>query len=553
MTLPDPEQFRRAMELLGEVLEMPQAARGPWLAQACGADTALLAEVESLLAAADQPVLLDRGLADLGLVDEATVAHLTAESALFPGQTLGHYRIEGKLGEGGMGTVYKASDLKLGRVVALKVLRFAGGTWQDRQRFALEARAASALNHPNIVTIYELGSEDDTDFIAMEYVDGETLGMLFGRPGLSRSALLAYARQAAIGIAAAHATGLVHRDIKPNNIMVSGSGTVKVLDFGLARRRAAMAGSGDPVTISLTALGIGSGSVLGTPAYMSPEQAVGAELDARSDVFSFGVILYELVCGQRPFRGDTPQDTLHQVTVFDPPPVRAVDASIPQALAALIERCLRKDKEKRPASMAVVVEELAGLEAVVPGRRRLVAALVGAAAIAGGGGFWFTGQREGFRRVVISLQAQQMAAGQPVGAPYFASPQDVFRAGWRFRLRAESREPGFLYVINDGPGEDGKNRLWVLFTASNSERNIETGWYVFDDTPGTEQVWLVWSANAVPDLRPGPVGEAPEADRIEALMNRFRLNSAPVGNGRVTVEGQSDILATRLELRHMGR
>ncbi len=276
---------------------------------------------------------------------------------LASGRSLGHYKITGRLGQGGMGVVYKALDTKLQRQVALKVMPPDSEDGQ-KGRFVREARAASALNHRNIITIYELNSAEGLDFIAMEYIQGVTIAHLLETGSKSRADLLGYARQIADAVAAAHAAGVVHRDLKPGNIMVAPDGLVKVLDFGLARyNRAAEPGSTETQSASLTV----AGSIVGTPAYMSPEQVLGELIDHRSDIFSFGIILYQIVCGRLPFKGMNMRSTMMQIANAEPPPVSKHDPTVPPPLASLIERCLTKDKSARLQSIATASKELGEL------------------------------------------------------------------------------------------------------------------------------------------------------------------------------------------------
>jgi predicted Ser/Thr protein kinase len=291
--------------------------------------------------------------------------------SLATGQSFGHYKITGRLGRGGMGVVYKALDTKLQRPVALKVMSTDSHDTQ-KSRFIREARAASALNHRNIVTIYELSSADGLDFIAMEYIQGVTIGDLLDAGSKSRSELLGYARQIADAVAAAHKAGIVHRDLKPGNVMVAADGLVKVLDFGLARyNRAAESGSGETQSVSLTV----TGSIVGTPSYMSPEQVLGDAIDHQSDIFSFGIILYQIVCGRLPFKGMNMRATMMQIVNLEPTPVSKHDPTVPPPLVSLIERCLTKDKARRLQSIATASEELGALldanriEAAPPPRR----------------------------------------------------------------------------------------------------------------------------------------------------------------------------------------
>ena len=228
------------------------------------------------------------------------------------GQSILHYRVLEKLGEGGMGVVYKARDTRLDRLVAIKILPADKISDPERKRrFVQEAKAASGLNHPNIVTIYDIGQADGIDFISMEYVAGKTLDRLIPRHGMRLTEALKCAVQVADALARAHAAGIVHRDIKPGNIMMDEHGLVKVLDFGLAKLTE-IAPAEDDTTQTLRPA-TEEGKIVGTVAYMSPEQAEGKKVDARSDIFSFGSVLYEMVTGQRAFSGETKGSTLAAV------------------------------------------------------------------------------------------------------------------------------------------------------------------------------------------------------------------------------------------------
>ena len=266
------------------------------------------------------------------------------------GQTLGHYRIEAKLGEGGMGVVYRAFDTHLDRPVAIKILRADATTSPERQRrFVQEAKAASALNHPNIIHIYDISSSGDTDFIAMEFVAGKTLHQLIGKNDLPLRDTLKYSIQIADALARAHSAGIVHRDLKPANIIIDEDGRVKLLDFGLAKLTEKTVDS-EAATATMTAEDAPlteEGSIVGTVAYMSPEQAEGRKVDARSDIFSFGSVLYEMVTGRRPFEGATKMSTISAILQKEPPPPGGLAPNLPAELEKIILRCLRKDRDRR--------------------------------------------------------------------------------------------------------------------------------------------------------------------------------------------------------------
>jgi serine/threonine protein kinase len=255
-----------------------------------------------------------------------------------------------------MGEVYLATQSNLGRQVAIKVLASASATDPDRlRRFEQEARAASALNHPNIISIYDVGRENSTPYIVMEFVDGRTLRTMLETGPLVIKRALQIAAQIADGLAKAHAAGIVHRDLKPENIMVTRDGFVKILDFGLAKLRPALDSSSQSMTATA---GSHPGAVLGTAGYMSPEQARGGELDYRSDIFSFGSILYEMVTGKQPFRGASTAQTLTAIIEDDPQPLAEANPKTPAPLRWMIERCLAKDPDDRYSSTLDLARDL---------------------------------------------------------------------------------------------------------------------------------------------------------------------------------------------------
>jgi len=381
------------------------------------------------------------------------------------GSTIAHYKITGKLGEGGMGVVYKAEDSHLKRFVALKVLPPEKVADPKRKhRFVQEARSASALNHPNIVTVHDIDQADGVDFIAMEYVEGKTLDELIGRKGLKLNEALKYAIQIADALAKAHAAGIVHRDLKPGNVMVTSEGRVKVLDFGLAKLTEPASVSSEDSTLTERP-STETGLIVGTFSYMSPEQAEGKKVDARSDIFSFGSLLYEMLTGRRPFRRDTPALTVAAILHMEPPPL---PAGMPHDLEKVITRCLRKDIERRAQHMGDVklaLEELkeesdsGTLSAVTgtpPTRRRLPHILISTAAalalIAVAAIWWQSRQRSGPAQLKIS----RLTFDQGLTAEPAISPDG--------KLAAYSSDRG---------GDDGRN-IWVQQIAGGQPLRLTT-------------------------------------------------------------------------------
>src|SRR4030095_15439649 len=354
----NPERWQRIDQLFHSALERNEDERMAFLAQASGGDEPMRREVESLLASHEQAwsfIEAPAGDAAAGLLAER-------HAVLTPGTMVKRYKILSLLGKGGMGEVYLAEDTELHRRIALKILPSSFTRDVDRvRRFVQEAHAASALNHPNIVTIHEIGQLDETHFIVTEFIDGLTLGQRLRAGGMQLAHTVDVAIQVVAALAAAHADGIVHRDIKPENIMLRRDGYVKVLDFGLAklteqREPMAAANSADKVDVS-------SGLVMGTVKYMSPEQARGLDVDSRSDIFSLGVLLYERVTGHAPFKGEAAEHLVRSILEDEPPPLTAYTADAPEELQRIVSKALSKDKAKRFKSAQDLLVDLKNVTA----------------------------------------------------------------------------------------------------------------------------------------------------------------------------------------------
>jgi len=338
-----PERWQQVKEIFNSAIAYGPEERSSFISQACSGDEELRGEVESLIASHEQSgSFIDQP------AFEVAASLLAGERAeLAPGYTIGSYQVISFISRGGMGEVYLAEDKRLGRKVALKLLPASFTANDDRlRRFEQEARAASALNHPNIITIYEIRKAAGSQLIATEYVEGETLRQRLARAPLTLSETLNIAIQIADALVAAHKAGIIHRDIKPENIMLRPDGYVKVLDFGLAKlsEQVSPAVAAEAPTIQVRT---GSGIVIGTAGYMSPEQARGLSVDHRSDIFSLGAVIYEMLARRKPFEGETPSDTLASILKTEPPPLPRVVPGVPPELARIVNKSLRKDREER--------------------------------------------------------------------------------------------------------------------------------------------------------------------------------------------------------------
>ena len=460
-----PKRYKQIDEILQQALGRPPDSVESFLREACAGDDELRREVQSLLEHNRQ----------LGsFIDSPAHAStsIIGNRQQYPnlaGRTLSHYRILEKVGEGGMGLVYRAEDIRLKRPVAIKVLPADRVSDPERKRrFVKEARAASALNHPNIVTIYDIDEPEGVNLIAMEYVAGQTLDRQIPKEGIPIGRALRVAIQMADGLAAAHSAGIVHRDFKPANVMASESGQVKILDFGLAK----LVESPEPgvegnasADSRESSFHTEEGMILGTAAYMSPEQAKGQKADPRSDIFSFGAVLYEMVSGQRAFEGESTGSLLAAIIRDEPKPLREIAPQVPGELDRLIHRCLRKEPERRYQAILDVKVELqelqaeigqSGVKTAAAGRLRRIAlwfsTITAGILLAAGAVYWLSSGREapkGASAVERPLVAVTSGEGLQTDATW--SPDG------RYIAYAAGEGKNFDILIKEvGGGEPGK-------------------------------------------------------------------------------------------------
>ncbi len=546
-----PERYQLIKELFHSALERPAEERPAFLAEACGDDTALRAKVEALVAADEQPGSF------MDAPAYAVAAEMLTEDSTgaLVGQSIGHYQVLALLGSGGMGDVYLARDTRLGRKVALKLLPDYLTDDENRiRRFKQEARAASALNHPNVLTIYEIEQADGRYFIATEFVEGGTLRRRLKGGRLKSGEAIEIAAQIAGALSKAHQAGIIHRDIKPENVMLDAEGRVKVLDFGLAKYTQPF-GGGVSDDADMESLHTVPGMLMGTTAYMSPEQVRGLAVDARTDIWSMGVVLYEMLAGRAPFVGQTPSDILAAILEREPEPLAKEVSGVPNELQRVVRKALQKDREKRyqtSKDIALDLESLRRELEVEAGSGRatpintdvqessaaaratrtksaaalvLAAVLLLAAAAVIGMRAWRTSHpvtaettapspaAGPARSLVYSVLVQKYRNGRPFEAPFRLGGEINFEKDYRVRLNLSSPQDGHLYILNEGPAEPGRSSPYVVLfpspTANGGQSRLGAGrqvqvpersWLQFDAEQGTEKVWLVWSAESVPAL-----------------------------------------------------
>jgi serine/threonine protein kinase/Tol biopolymer transport system component len=363
-----PQRYKKINELFRSALEQAPDQRAAFLDRECGGDVELRREVESLISTHEQT----GSFIDSPAFEAAASLLTNTQSMPLAGQQISSYNILSLLGRGGMGEVYLAQDTRLGRKVALKLLTASSTKDEGRlRRFQQEARAASALNHPNILTIYEIGQVDNQRFIATEFIEGETLRKLLERTKMAVQQVLDVAMQVAGALAAAHQAGIIHRDIKPENVMLRQDGYVKVLDFGLAKLMEQQVPALNTEAPTVAKVDTDPGIIMGTVTYMSPEQARGEKVDARTDIWSLGVVTYEMVAGCAPFAGRSSSDVIASILQKEPAPLARYSSDVPPELQWMVSKALRKDRDERYHSAKELLGDLKNLRQELEHQARL--------------------------------------------------------------------------------------------------------------------------------------------------------------------------------------
>src|SRR5437773_3608014 len=406
------ERWKQVNDLFQSAVERAPETRAAFLDEGCHGDEDLRREVESLLTSHERA----ENFIELPAFEVAPELVTNDRTGALVGKLIGHYRIESLIGVGGMGEVYLARDERLGRKAALKLLPDSLTTDETQlSRFKNEARSASALNHPNILTVYEIGTEGNRRFIATEFIEGVTLRASLQGVRMNPHAAVDIAVQVASALAAAHETGVVHRDIKPENIMLRPDGYAKVLDFGIAKLTEQRLASDDHTVETTTLLQTRPGLVLGTAHYMSPEQVRGQKVDARSDIWSLGVVLYEIVTGNPPFRGETPSDCIGAILTAEPAPLSSVSPDVPAKFESILQKALRKNIDERYQTIKEMLAELRILKAKLEAESSL-------SQTKAGGDSNGSETKRPKRRLLVALVAASLAAVAVVCFFFFGAP-----------------------------------------------------------------------------------------------------------------------------------
>jgi serine/threonine protein kinase len=558
-----PERWQQVSRIFKSAISLDGEARAAYVARQCGVDESLRAEVEKLIEShqrAGEENFIEGAAFEAGaallIVDDKNGPQ---QHTLNKGQQFGSYMILDALGAGGMGEVYLARDSRLDRTVALKVLsRDVSSDKRRMQRFHQEAKVASSLNQPNILTIFEFGEVDGLSFLATEYIDGQTLRSYLHGNRFKLGEILDIAIQVLAALDAAHEAHIVHRDIKPENVMIRRRDhVVKVLDFGLAKlteKGSSVLTDHDADSEAATAMKTTPGLLMGTINYMSPEQAQTQHIDERTDIWSTGVMLYEMVTGVMPFKGATTSHTIVQILEKDPVPL-SQRAQVPAELERIVLKAMAKSPDDRYQTAKDMLIDLRNLKrhmdfdaeiqrtssptvpraTVVadetphpPQKTRVVVyALIATAIMTAaifGINIWRSSRARttapvttpapvAERSLTYWITVQKFRNGRPYQTPFTQPGEMIFEADYQIRVNIRSPQPGYLYVLNEGPSEaSAQPEFVVVFPSSTANAGSplvaadqlvqipEQSWLKFDTQEGTEKLWLVFAENAVPEL-----------------------------------------------------
>jgi len=546
-----PERWQQVSRIFKSAISLDNEARAAYLNAQCSGDASLRADVEKLIGSHQQASdenFIGGVAAEAGaklLIDDALESQTPA---IKKGQQLGSYLILDPLGAGGMGEVYLARDSRLDRTVALKVL--SPDISQDKrrmQRFRQEAKVASSLNQPNILTIFEFGEIEGLTFLATEFIDGETLRDYLRGNRLKISEILDFAIQVLAALDAAHEARIVHRDIKPENVMIRRRDRlVKVLDFGLAKVAEKKASTMQAEeSEAATAFKTAPGTVMGTVNYMSPEQAQAKAVDERTDIWSTGVMIYEMVTGAMPFSGATTSHTIVQILEKEPAPL----GNVPAELQRIVTKAMTKDPDERYQTAKDMLIDLRSLkkrldvEAEIertsspttpapiagtePGKRRVLLLALIAMTVVTASIFAFNVWRSSRSRTGSSvttsvappvertltywITVQKFKDGKAYQDPFPLAGEINFEASYHIRVNVRSPQPGYLYILNEGPATVAPeyNVVFPTPTANNGSSLLpasqivqipKESWLRFDAQQGVEKLWLVFSENSLPEL-----------------------------------------------------
>ena len=601
-----PERFQQIGEIYDQAVELEPERRSVFLDEMCVDDEELRHEVEALLAAHKSAA----GFIEQPAVELAADLFVQKTINIMDGKKIGSYQVLSLIGKGGMGEVYLARDLKLGRKVALKVLpdQFIQDVVRVKM-FAREARTASALNHPNIITIFDIGQVDGTHFIATEYIEGQTVRLRLRASEMPMPEIIETAIQTANALAAAHEVGVVHRDIKPENVMIRYDGYIKVLDFGLAKlNEASTTNHGDLPSETKRTVYTLPGAVMGTASYMSPEQIRGETVDGRSDIFSLGVLIYEMAAGKTPFTGATAIEILAATLEREPLPLTQVNRQIPAELERIVAGALRKDREKRYQTMRDLLLDLESLKqqlalkngGLVPGRpsgnntvllRSITGILLFIAILSAlffAKALWPSLAPERAttpkRALTYHLIAERDPKRFPDSRPFRSTGEHIFEAWYQARLMISSDQAGYLYVLNEGPPDKTSNlaNYVVLFPDSNTSNwsaaisanhpvqipqpseAPDDDWIQWDKERGTEKLWLVWAEHSVPEFEaikhlanPTEAGAISHPDQIIPIaqyLARHYSNKPEVVKDeeqkQITFKAKGEVLVALVRIEH---